>query len=152
MGSSQTRNRTQVSCICRWILYQLSHKGSPWFGIKIKLVSLVKTNWEKENLSKELGAKDKGKLVIYKWLWTTDLLLYGYLTSFFFFSWDFTSCWNFSCNSFPFTFGLAFYCNNNILKLPPMNYEKCNYYSTSFEYCLIFHPLVQFLLILHLQR
>ena len=33
-----------------------------------------------------------------------------------------------------------------------MNYEKFNYYSTSFEYCLIFHPLVQFLLILHLQR
>ena len=28
-GSSQPREQTQVSCICRWILYQLSHKGSP---------------------------------------------------------------------------------------------------------------------------
>ena len=28
--SSQPRDQTQVSCIaCRWILYQLSHKGSP---------------------------------------------------------------------------------------------------------------------------
>ena len=27
-GSSQPRDRTQVSH-CRWILYQLSHKGSP---------------------------------------------------------------------------------------------------------------------------
>ena len=27
-GSSQPRNRTWVSCICRRILYQLSHKGS----------------------------------------------------------------------------------------------------------------------------
>ena len=76
---------------CRQILYQLCHKGSPWFGIKIKLLSLVKTNWEKENLSKELGAEDKGKrLVIFKWLWTTDLLLYGYLTSYFLFSWDYS--------------------------------------------------------------
>ena len=28
-GSSQPRDQTQVSCICRQILYQLSHKGSP---------------------------------------------------------------------------------------------------------------------------
>ena len=28
-GSSQPRGQTQVSCKCRWILYQLSHKGSP---------------------------------------------------------------------------------------------------------------------------
>jgi len=28
-GSSQPRDRTQVSCIAGWILYQLSHKGSP---------------------------------------------------------------------------------------------------------------------------
>ena len=27
--SSQPRDRTQVSHICRWILYQLSHQGSP---------------------------------------------------------------------------------------------------------------------------
>ena len=27
--SSQSRDRTRVSCICRHILYQLSHKGSP---------------------------------------------------------------------------------------------------------------------------
>ena len=27
--SSQLRDQTQVSCICRQILYQLSHKGSP---------------------------------------------------------------------------------------------------------------------------
>ena len=33
-----------------------------------------------------------------------------------------------------------------------MNYEKFNYYSNSFEYCLIFHPLVKFPPILHLQR
>ena len=28
-GSSQPRVRTQVSHVCRWILYHLSHKGSP---------------------------------------------------------------------------------------------------------------------------
>ena len=28
-GSSQPRDRTQVSPHCRWIFYQLSHKGSP---------------------------------------------------------------------------------------------------------------------------
>ena len=28
-GSSQPRDQTQVSCICRQILFQLSHKGSP---------------------------------------------------------------------------------------------------------------------------
>ena len=26
-GSSQPRDRNQVACICKWILYQLSHKG-----------------------------------------------------------------------------------------------------------------------------
>ena len=29
-GSSQPRNRTQVSCTVRQILYQLSHQGNPW--------------------------------------------------------------------------------------------------------------------------
>ena len=42
MGSSQPRDRSQVSCIvggffffffCRWILYQLSHKGSLCFTV-----------------------------------------------------------------------------------------------------------------------
>ena len=28
-GSSQPRDQIQVSRHCRWILYQLSHKGSP---------------------------------------------------------------------------------------------------------------------------
>ena len=28
-GSSQPRNQTGVSCICRWILYQLSYEESP---------------------------------------------------------------------------------------------------------------------------
>ena len=28
-GSSQLRDRTQVSRHCRWVLYQLNHKGSP---------------------------------------------------------------------------------------------------------------------------
>ena len=28
-GSSQLRDRTQVSRHCRWVLYQLSHTGSP---------------------------------------------------------------------------------------------------------------------------
>ena len=33
-GSSQPRDRTQVSCICGWIPYQLSHKEAPesWIG------------------------------------------------------------------------------------------------------------------------
>ena len=30
-GSSQSRDRTQVDPHCRWILYQLSHHGSPNF-------------------------------------------------------------------------------------------------------------------------
>ena len=29
-GSSQPRNRTGVSCHCRWILYQLSYQRSPY--------------------------------------------------------------------------------------------------------------------------
>ena len=28
-GSSQSRNRTGISCIAAWILYQLSYQGSP---------------------------------------------------------------------------------------------------------------------------
>ena len=28
--SSQPRDRTWVSCLGRWILYHLSHQGSPW--------------------------------------------------------------------------------------------------------------------------
>ena len=32
-GSSQPRDRTQVSCIARRILYQLSHRGSPVGGL-----------------------------------------------------------------------------------------------------------------------
>lgn len=33
-----------------------------------------------------------------------------------------------------------------------MNYEKSNHYPTSFEYCLISHPFVKLLLILHTQK
>ena len=29
-GFSRPRNQTSISCICRWILYPLSHMGNPW--------------------------------------------------------------------------------------------------------------------------
>ena len=29
-GASWPRNWTSISCICRWILYPLSHLGNPW--------------------------------------------------------------------------------------------------------------------------
>ena len=33
-GSSQSRNQTQVFCIGRWVLWPLSHQGSPVTGFK----------------------------------------------------------------------------------------------------------------------
>ena len=48
-GSSQPRDHTQVSLICRWILYQLSHKGSPrtleWVVYPFSSRSFWPRNW-----------------------------------------------------------------------------------------------------------
>ena len=38
---SRPRNRTWVSCIGRWILYHLSHLGSPQFNVCLYYMPLV---------------------------------------------------------------------------------------------------------------
>ena len=48
-GSSQPRDQTQVTCIAGWILYQLSHKGSPrilaWVAYSFSRGSSWLKNW-----------------------------------------------------------------------------------------------------------
>ena len=74
-GSSQPRNQTQVSCICRQILYQLSHQGSPrileWVAypfsrdLPIPGIELGSPALQADSLPTELSEKPKGHLVCF---------------------------------------------------------------------------------------
>ena len=46
-GSSQPRNQTRVSCICRQILYQLSYKGSLKVSTDGTYINIIKARYDK---------------------------------------------------------------------------------------------------------
>ena len=56
-GSSQPRDQTQVSCICRQTLYQLSYEGST----KKNYIPILKINevWRKDHKHEELINNDE---------------------------------------------------------------------------------------------
>ena len=70
-GTSQPRDWTQASCICRQILYQLSHKGSHGFHLKIldypKSILIFSTNFICSNIITNYSYWSKEKTILKKY-------------------------------------------------------------------------------------
>ena len=70
-GASQPRDRTQVSHNCRWILYQLSHQGSPFNAYQTPNTEPARWRWEanserEKEQTKKMSCPQGGEL-INKW-------------------------------------------------------------------------------------
>ena len=64
-ASSQSRDRTCISCIDRWILYKtLSHLGSPWLSILYYILSILYHGYLYSILI-SLGCTDQKAQILY---------------------------------------------------------------------------------------